>query len=77
MTAEEKAIRARREVADGMYRPLGLVDETVGYAIECATTVTPEEFGRAYEALISKLGQGRDWQALQAAFGAAGFEVKP
>lgn len=70
MTAEEKAIKARREAAE----------EHPGYvsdAIKHATTVTPEEFGRAYAALILKLGVGRDWQALQAAFGAAGFEVKP
>lgn len=77
MTAEEEAIKARREAAENeadnyAFASLGLVG-----VIERASTVTPEEFDRAYLVLISKLGQGNDWQALRAAFGAAGFEVKP
>ena len=75
MSEHEKAIEARRETAENegyAATPMG-----IGHAIKRATTVTPEEFDRAYGALMSRLGQGHDWQALRAAFAAAGFEVEP
>lgn len=76
VSEHEKAIKARREAAESesenyVFASLGLTG-----AIKRATTVTPEEFDRAYEALMSRLGQGGDWRALRAAFAAAGFEVK-
>lgn len=77
MTAEEEAIKARRRTALFDGQRYGDDGDSSVYAIERATTVTPEEFDRAYLVLISELGQGSDWRALRAAFAAAGFEAEP
>lgn len=81
MTAEEEAIKARREAAENeadnyAFASLGLVG-----AIERASTVTPEELRRATRIAVTLLDDPAERaeleKVLRAAFGAAGFEVQP